>query len=220
MNSLDKNGFEIVTGLLEPKERCELMTCLGPANGAGRRGVLGIPLVERMASSARIIALIRTRLKSEPRAVRGIYFDKSLKTNWIVAWHQDLALAVQARVDIPGFGPWSRKNGVPHVLAPAELLERMLILRLHLDDCDETNGALRVLPGTHLLGRLSASQIKSIVAGARPTTCCLSSGDALLMRPLLLHSSSRSRKPVHRRVLHIEYAAFDLPSGLGWYETI
>jgi hypothetical protein len=41
-------------------------------------------------------------------------------------------------------------------------------------------------------------------------------GDVLLMSPLLLHGSERARVPTRRRVLHLEWAAFDLPGGLHW----
>jgi hypothetical protein len=55
---------------------------------------------------------------------------------------------VESRLPVPGFGPWSTKSGVIHVQPPAHILERMLAVRIHLDPTDDTNGALRVLPGT------------------------------------------------------------------------
>jgi ectoine hydroxylase-related dioxygenase (phytanoyl-CoA dioxygenase family) len=113
--------------------------------------------------------------------------------------------------------PWSVKEGVPHVQPPVELLEQMLTVRLHLDDCDETNGALRVLPGSHRLGRLSADAIKSL-REETAVACSVAAGGALVMRPLLLHSSERSHRESHRRVIHLEYAGFDLPDGLEWHE--
>jgi hypothetical protein len=48
--------------------------------------------------------------------------------------------------------------------------------------------------------------------------CPAERGDVICMRPLILHSSSRSIEPVHRRVLHLEYAARQLPNGLEWSE--
>src|SRR5205809_630917 len=101
------------------------------------------------------------------------------------------------KADAPGFGPWSVKDGVPHVQPPVHLLEQMLTTRLHLDDCDETNGALRVLPGSHRLGRLSGERIRQLRGRHPDHVCHLSAGDALLMRPLLLHASSRSRSNHH-----------------------
>ena len=96
----------------------------------------------------------------------------------------------------------------------------MLTLRLHLDDADETNGALRVLPGSHRQGRLSAERIREMRDQQSEFLCAVSAGDALLMRPLLLHSSGRSTSARHRRVLHIEYAAFTLTPGLNWHEEV
>ncbi len=151
--------------------------------------------------------------------MRAIYFDKSPETNWRVAWHQDLTIAVQTEADISGFGPWSTKDGIPHVQPPIALLEKMLTIRLHLDDTDETNGALRVLPETHRLGRLSSERIQSFRVQQADFLCCASAGDALLMRPLLLHASGPSTSSAHRRILHIEYASFDLPAPLVWHEA-
>ena len=150
--------------------------------------------------------------------MRAIYFDKSPDTNWLVAWHQDVTLAIRAKADVPEFGPWSIKGGVPHVQPPATLLERMLTVRLHLDDADELNGALRVIPGSHRDGKLSAANIAEFRNRSSEVVCSVLAGDALLMRPLLLHASGRSESPRHRRVLHIEYAGFSLPDGLGWHE--
>jgi ectoine hydroxylase-related dioxygenase (phytanoyl-CoA dioxygenase family) len=148
-----------------------------------------------------MLDLVRPHLPSEPRPVRAIYFDKSPQTNWLVSWHQDLTLAVRARAEHPGFGPWSVKDGIPHVQPPVELLQQMLTVRLHLDDADESNGALRVLPGSHCLGRLSSERIQELRANQVDYLCAVSAGDALLMRPLLLHASSRSTTTQHRRVL-------------------
>jgi hypothetical protein len=76
----------------------------------------------------------------------------------LFAWHQDRAIAVRDRVDVPGFGPWSVKAGLVHVEPPVDILERMLAVRLHLDDCGEDNGPLRVLPGSHAWAGLDASR--------------------------------------------------------------
>jgi hypothetical protein len=215
----EQHGFEIVPLVIEADEQRELRSCLGVLRGAGRRGVLALPVVGKFARSPKLLNIIRRHLPSEPFPVRGIYFDKSSDTNWFVPWHQDLTLAVRAHADVPGYGPWSTKDGIPHVQPPAELLQQMLTVRLHLDDADDSNGALRVLPGSHRLGRLFPERIQELRGEQSDFVCALSAGDALLMRPLLLHASGRSRITRHRRVLHIEYAAFTLPEGLNWHEA-
>ena len=214
---LDAQGFAIVPRVLDPEACCVLRDFLGDADGAGTRGMLRIPEVLNLAKSL-LVDLVRPHLPSEPVPVRGIYFDKRPETNWLVAWHQDLTLALKERVEVPGFGPWSLKEGVPHVQPPVGMLEQMLSVRLHLDDADATNGALRVLPGTHRLGRLNAEAIRRCRETCKEVSCEAKTGDVLLMRPLLLHASSHSTSERRRRVLHIEYAGYDLPAPLDWHE--
>jgi ectoine hydroxylase-related dioxygenase (phytanoyl-CoA dioxygenase family) len=218
-HEVEQHGFAVVPRVIEADEQRELLATLGPVSGAGRRGLLALPAVAELARSQRILDIIRPHLASEPFPVRAIYFDKSPDTNWLVPWHQDLTLALRASAEIPGFGPWSTKDGIPHVQPPVELLQQMIAVRLHLDDADESNGALRVLPGSHRLGRLSAERVQELRSQQPDFLCTVSAGDALLMRPLLLHASSRSTNARHRRVLHIEYAAFTLPDELNWHEA-
>lgn len=216
---VEQHGFSVVPRVIEADEQRELLSTLGPVSGAGRRGLLALPTVAELARSRRLLDLVRPYLPSEPLPVRAIYFDKSSDKNWLVPWHQDLTLALRARADVPGFGPWSTKEGIPHVQPPVELLQQMLAVRLHFDAADESNGALRVIPGSHRLGRLSAERVQELRSRQCDFLCTVSAGDALLMRPLLLHASSRSTSTRHRRVLHIEYAAFTLPDGLNWHEA-
>jgi ectoine hydroxylase-related dioxygenase (phytanoyl-CoA dioxygenase family) len=136
-----------------------------------------------------------------------------------VPWHQDVTIAVRERVDAAGFGPWSIKQGVTHVQPPSGILAQMISVRLHLDDCPECNGALRVLPGSHAAGKLTAAQVDLAVRSRAPVVCEVGAGGALLMRPLLLHASPAAREPGHRRVVHLDFAAHPLPCGLHWHES-
>jgi len=215
---VERDGFQIVARPLDRSAQSELASALGPAEGAGRRGLLAVPEVAALARSERLLSLVRPHVGLAARPVRAICFDKSPDANWLVPWHQDLTIAVRMRVEAPGFGPWSVKEGVPHVQPPVELLGRMLAVRLHLDDADESNGALRVLAGSHLAGRLESEAIAEWRAKCAEVVCTAAAGDALLMRPLLLHASSKSTSSRNRRVLHLEYAGFDLPSGMDWHE--
>jgi hypothetical protein len=218
-HEVEQHGFAVVPSVIAADELRELLSIFGPVSGAGRRGLLALPAVAELARSPRLLDLIRPYLASEPFPVRTIYFDKSADTNWLVPWHQDLTLSLRASAEVPGFGPWSIKDGIPHVQPPVELLQQMLTVRLHLDDADGSNGALRVLPGSHRFGRLPSERVQELRSEQSDFLCAVSAGDALLMRPLLLHASSRSTSARRRRVLHIEYAAFILPDELKWHEA-
>lgn len=215
---LNEQGWEMVPDVMAAEECAECVRALGPVTGAGRRGLLAEPRVNALAHSERLLQIVRPCLPAEPRPVRAIYFDKSPGENWLVTWHQDLTIAVSERVDVSDFGPWSMKDGVPHVQPPADPLEKMVTVRLHLDDADAANGALRVLSGSHRHGRLAAGQIQRLREAGGEVLCAARAGDALLMRPLILHASGKSTSERHRRILHIEYAGFELPDWLRWHE--
>jgi hypothetical protein len=225
MNSdFEEAGFEILRGILSEAEcdtLIEAMSSLAASEGksAGLRNLLQkSPLVREFATSARITANLGSRLGKPVFPVRALFFDKTQTTNWRVSWHQDLTIAVAERIETPGFEAWSMKAGVTHVEAPPEILEGMATVRLHLDECTHENGPLHVVPGSHRFGKLMDQEIQRLTNDGKGTVCELSKGDALLMRPLLLHASWPAATPHHRRVIHIEYATQDLPGGLRWFE--
>lgn len=179
----------------------------------GIRNLLGLPAVREAACAPAIAARLTLLMGAGFRPVRGIFFDKTANANWPVPWHQDLSVAVRKSHDVAGWTNWSVKRGAPHAQPPSEILGRMVTVRLHLDDCPADNGALRIVPGSHLAGLLSRKSIQSV--DTEPQTIVARAGDALFMRPLILHASSPSGSPSHRRVLHLEFAPEDvLPDGL------
>jgi hypothetical protein len=177
-----------------------------------------LPEIQRLAHDPRLRRLVTSVLGDGAIPVRALYFDKTPTANWNLPWHQDVTIAVRERREVPGYGPWTRKGGVDHVHAPALLLERMVTIRLHLDDCGPGNGPMRVIPGSHRAGRLSPAQLNAWIEreARRAVSCLVPSGGAVLMRPLIVHASAAATSPGHRRVIHIEYAAESLPGGLEW----
>ncbi|MCE9589626.1 MAG: phytanoyl-CoA dioxygenase family protein [Planctomycetes bacterium] len=187
---------------------------------AARNLLADVPAITESLTAPRLLDAITSILGLGAFAVRAILFDKVQGANWLVGWHQDRAIAVREKRDTPGFGPWSVKAGVPHVQPPADVMERMLTVRLHLDDTPPDNGPLRVSPGTHRLGSIDGGDISDIVARHGEKTLAVPAGGAVLMRPLLLHASSPATDPSHRRVIHVELAAFDLPGDLAWHDRV
>ena len=225
-----QDGFQIINSLVSTSE-CDLLAAeLTPlfeqqiksskSRIGGVRNLLRTnPLVSSFANSPAITELLRQAARSEVFPVRAIFFDKNPDANWLVPWHQDLAIAVAEQIETPGFTGWSVKDGTVHVHPPEEILAGMITLRLHLDDCDASNGALKVIAGSHVSGKIPTGEIAHHAAAERQITCELSKGGALLMRPLILHASSPAASPRHRRVLHLEYATQKLPNGLEWFEN-
>jgi ectoine hydroxylase-related dioxygenase (phytanoyl-CoA dioxygenase family) len=222
------DGFALIPGVVPGGRIHALLAALESAeDGAGvrrRESVFAIrslleavPAVRDLARSPQVRALVEPVLGPDAFAVRGILFDKTPDANWKVAWHQDLTIAVRERREVEGFGPWSEKAGVVHVQPPAAVLERMVTVRLNLDPCGPENGPVNVIAGSHRHGRLSVDEVQRRRTEEPAVSTSLGAGGVLLMRPLLLHASSPSTSPAHRRVVHLEFAAGELPGGLEWH---
>lgn len=189
-----------------------------PAFGV-RNPLTKSPRIAEFVHSPPLVRTASALLGAPAVCVRALWFDKPPSANWFVPWHQDRTVAVRSRTTVQGFSGWTRKEGVWHVLAPPEVLERMITLRIHLDDADAENGALQVVPGTHKYGHFAVDG----EAGRRVTpavTLSVRAGDIVAMKPLLLHSSNRSGDHRPRRVLHLEFASDPLPDGLQWHNPL
>jgi ectoine hydroxylase-related dioxygenase (phytanoyl-CoA dioxygenase family) len=217
-STVEQDGFAIVPACLD-EATVELLSKQFDDTRYPERNLLSVPSVRALAISRPVREIMETVLGPECFAVRGIFFNKTRSSNWKVVWHQDLTIAVREREDVTGFGPWTVKAGVLHVQPPAEIMGSILAIRLHLDESGLDNGPLRVIAGSHREGRLSAERIGSWEK-ENSVTCTVPKGGALLMRPLLLHASSACAIPKSRRVIHLEFAATELPQGLDWHDRV
>jgi hypothetical protein len=212
------SGFAIVPDVMTAIEVDALMRHverLDPA-GAGMRDVLDHAWAQRLAGELRRRLVDRAALAATDIPVQCTYFEKSAERNWLVPYHQDLAIPVAERVADPSLTGWSRKAGALFVHAPAAVLETLTAVRLHLDACPAEAGALRVIPGTHRAGRLDDEAIRAARAAGREVPCAIGRGGVLAMRPLLLHASSKMTGPGSRRVLHFLFGPLELPVPLRW----
>jgi hypothetical protein len=173
---------------------------------AGSRHLMSLPEVRRVASDPRMLQIAHRALGTEAVPYRATLFEKSGVANWLVVWHQDTALPLEAQFDLPGWGPWSRKSGVLYAHAPSWALSHIVALRIHLDASTLGNGALRILPGTHSLGVMREGELLAMARSRPHSDCIVGRGGVMAMYPLLVHSSSKARSSAPRRVLHIEYA--------------
>jgi hypothetical protein len=220
------SGFAIIPQFIDANvcdrlrdESVRLLTG-GELRRGGLRGVLRISeMFREFVRTNPTRQVMESLLGTGCRVVRSILFDKTPASNWLVPWHQDTTIAVRTRHEVAEFGPWSVKDGVSHVRPPARVLEKMLTLRIHIDDSGSENGPLLVVPSSHTRGVVSEAEIDSELCDRHAVECSTAVGGAVLMRPLTLHASRRAVNPEHRRVLHLEFAAKDaLPAPLEWAE--
>jgi len=209
-NKVWDEGFALIPNLFSSGDIAALLRAIDESgvrrSRAGARHAMKIPAVAALARDPRLLEIARIALDHLALPFRATLFDKSPASNWLVVWHQDTALPIRRRREIEGWGPWSEKDGVTYSHAPARALEKVIALRVHLDDSTAENGPLRVLPGTHSRGVLRDEQIHELAETLTPIECLVPRGGVLAMRPLIVHASSKSQAPIPRRVLHIEYA--------------
>ena len=213
------DGFAQVADVIDPACCAELAARCADS---GRPGTRSVRVQEQFGA-------LLTRLRAHPAlaalipvghvAVHCTMFEKSTGNNWLVPVHQDLGIPIAHRVAAEELTGWSLKDGQLYVQPPLAVLRELVAVRLHLDPCGEHDGALRVIAGSHRLGRIAADQAAQLRAQHAETVCTAAAGDALVMRPLLLHASSRASGNSRRRVLHFLFGPRELPCGLEWAEV-
>ena len=228
-NAVERDGYAIIASILSDDEVDQLIQAIDSTSQASslrrRRGAVfggrdlmsACPAVRSLAGSETLEALVTPVLGVSARPVRAIFFDKTPAANWTVAWHQDRTIAVRRKVPVDGYGPWSVKAGIPHVEPPIAILENMITIRIHLDDCGPDNGPLLVVPGSHRRGRIDGAQAADLAGSEAVEMCPVPRGGAMLMRPLLLHASRKAARANHRRVLSLDFCAMELGGGLQWH---
>jgi hypothetical protein len=185
---------------------------------AARNLIDSIPAVTTIWQSGPMFHLLARELGMNFGLVRALFFDKPPERTWSLPWHKDTSIAVKDN-SLPSnvFTRPTLKADVPHVIAHDDILKRMLTLRIHLDDVNDENGPLRVIPGSHVSCESEGLGVNQAV------TVYAIEGDVLAMRPLISHSSGASVEGTtrHRRILHLEFAASDvLPDGYQWYNFV
>lgn len=227
---LKKDGYVIISDVFNRKEIDAILEAVSNSDHSNptfrktadlfaiRQFLKEVPAVLPLVLTDRLNTLIESLFGTSYFVVKSIYFDKPEQSNWFVAWHQDLTISVDKKTEAPGFGPWTVKHNQFAVQPPLEILEHIFTIRIHLDDTDKNNGALKVVPGSHAKG---IYRPETIDWGTETESICeVPKGGIMIMRPLLLHASGRTTNQTRRRVIHIEFSNTSLPHGLNWSETI
>jgi len=215
---LETDGYAVIEGVIDGV-RCDILAShlLGIGTGrAGSRALLVYPWCQKLASNLKENSLLSGALPLNAVAVQCTSFDKSPTKNWLVSLHQDLSIPVKSRVESEECMGWSEKEGQFYVRPPPRVLEHLVAVRVHVDECAAQSGALRIVPGSHAFGQLDAARVNELRTERGEIVVPVSRGGVLIMRPLLLHASSKATEPRLRRVLHFVFGPRRLPLGLEW----
>lgn len=225
---MEQKGFCIINGIYSSDEIQSIITLIDTLNTskptfrksedlfAIRQFIKELPEIKKLVFNENLQSAINTIAGNDYFIVKSIYFDKPEKSNWFVAYHQDLTISIDKKIEMEGFNFWTSKHEQYAVQPPTSLLENIFAIRIHLDDTDEENGALKIIEGSHLkqICRPETIDWKS----EKETFCNVEQGGIMLMKPLLLHGSNRTTNQKRRRVIHIEFSNTVLPEGINWSE--
>jgi ectoine hydroxylase-related dioxygenase (phytanoyl-CoA dioxygenase family) len=206
---METKGYAIINGVFSSAAINALLAAIEQADAdkptfrktedlfAIRQFLKELPHTVPLVFTRELLAVINDLFGGDYFVVKSIYFDKPGASNWFVAYHQDLTISVAKKIAVEGFGPWSVKQKQYAVQPPLAVLQQNFTIRIHLDDTDENNGALRVVPGSHLKGIYRPETIDWTTETEE--VCKVGKGGIMLMRPLLLHASSRTTNGQKRR---------------------
>jgi len=225
-----ENGFAVINNVYSPDEVTEILNVIEAANKdnvtfrisndlfAIRQFLKEVPSVTKLVFNDKFISVLKNLFGDKFFVVKSIYFDKPKSSNWYVSYHQDLTISVDKKIEVEGFGFWTTKHNQFSVQPTLEILQNIITIRIHLDDTNENNGALKVISKSHQQGIYRPETIDWTIE--KEVSCNVEKGGIMLMKPLLLHSSGRTIDNRQRRVIHIEFANIELPNELNWSERL
>ena len=229
-NNIEKIGFIVINDVFSNKEIDDIVKAIEDVESSNttfrkskdlfaiRQFFKEVPAVIPFVFHQKLNHLINELFGAGYFHVKSIFFDKPGSSNWFVSYHQDLTISVKERFNLEGFKQWSVKQDQYAVQPPLDILENCFTIRIHLDDTNENNGALRVIEGSHRKGIYRPEEIDW--SKESEFTCNVGKGGIMIMKPLLLHASSRTVNNNRRRIIHIEFCNKELPDPLKWAELI
>ncbi|MFI2743573.1 phytanoyl-CoA dioxygenase family protein [Zhouia sp. PK063] len=225
---LEANGYAVLSGLYTNKEIAQIIACITQAEQHGnsfmktkdlfaiRQLITNVPQLPSVLFNEQLMALLAHLFEGDYFLTKAIYFDKPSDSNWFVAYHQDLSISVPQKTVVENYTNWTFKKGQYGVQPPVEILEDTVTIRIHLDQTDMHNGALKVIPKSHLKGIIRTATNDWHIANE--VICEVEQGGAMLMKPLTLHASNRTTNGKKRRVIHLEFNTHYLAKPLAWLE--
>lgn len=216
---LINRGYSITNSIFGNEELLKLINLIENSEKkyAIRQLVTKIPEVQEVIfQNENFRKLYKSVCSKDYFLSKAIFFNKPARSNWFVSYHQDLSISVKDKIKKEEYTKWTNKNGQLGVIPPKEILESTVTFRIHLDETNNTNGALRVLPKTHKKGIIRIDEKLDKSSLGNEELCLVTKGGVMLMKPLLIHASSKSVSEKDRRVIHLEFCNQEIP--MEWLE--
>ena len=233
INEINSEGFAIIDNVYSENEiekiisEIEKVTANETENSTFRKSqdlfairqfYKEIPETLNLIFNQNLREIIKLNFGENYFITKSIYFDKPEKSNWFVAYHQDLTISVNKKVEIQNFENWTTKQNQFAVQPPKEILEQNFTIRIHIDKTTKENGALKVLNKSHRKGIIRTENIE--LENETETICEVEKGGIMIMKPLIFHASNKTTNNERRRVIHIEFSNQKLPNELEWSKKI
>lgn len=227
-SEIQELGFTVINGIYSEEEIQKIIDKIENVDQSNdtfrkskdlfaiRQFLKELPETKSLIFNDKLMSIINEIFGIDYFVVKSIYFDKPETSNWYVAYHQDLTISVDKKLDIENFGPWTTKQNQFAVQPTLQILENIFTIRIHLDETDENNGALKVIENSHSKGIFRPENIDWNTE--KEHICNVEKGGIMIMKPLILHGSNRTTNHKKRRVIHIEFSNAELPNNLKWSE--
>jgi len=223
IDALNHNGYSIIPNIYTTIQISQILKVISTYQECHKQDIYSIrqlvkavPSLKPLIFTDKLKQILEYNFKQKAFLCKSIYFNKTEHSNWFVSYHQDLSISVQNKIETKGYTQWTEKKGQLGVIPPTSILNNILTIRIHLDDMTKDNGPVRVIPQSHLSGKINFDHNKHLLS--KEIICEAKSGDIMLMKPMILHASNKSKNLKPRRVLHLEFSSLNLNEPLGWLE--
>ncbi|MCI4669592.1 MAG: WYL domain-containing protein [Bacteroidia bacterium] len=187
INQLQYKGYAVLNHVFTKREVNHIKRIIqrkfsekGPSIKEGDL-LAGIPSLKNNLFNKNLQRIIRS-IDEKAVLLKTSFFEKEPQTTRDLTLHQDSILKEIGATSIS------------------------FTLRIHLDETDNKNGALMLLPGSHK-NMLSLSEIEFIKENSLPILCEVGTGGVHLMSPLILRASSKLQSQKKRWFIQMNFGA-------------
>lgn len=212
-DSLDRNGFVLLPGLIEPSWLEELrqayedlMTKEGAQAGIEVHQEAGTRRLSDLVNKGQVF----DRIYTHPKVLAGVYH---------VLRRQFKLSSLNGRDALPGYGHQGFHADWPHPF-DGKFFSVVNSIWM-LDDFTVENGATRVVPGRHRLAGLPKEHLADLQATHPEEVLLLApAGSVGIFNAHLWHGGTTNRSQATRRALHCFFTARENPQQLNQAEYI